>query len=128
MVIQVKMLLVKFAVHVGVGQKDLGDAALKDHVENVGLPQFVERLCRKHERRVVLSPSLERLNDVGADAWVFQEHPGFIDEEGLEDVANLRVADDRIGPMEDVEKQRLQHLRIFPHALEIEALETRETD
>src|SRR5713101_2964253 len=30
--------------------------------------------------------------------------------------------------MEDVEEQRLQHLRIFPHALEIEALETRETD
>src|ERR1700690_19690 len=43
-------------------------------------------------------------------------------------MANLRGADDRIGPMEDVEEQRLQHLRIFPHALEIEALETRETD
>ncbi len=58
----------------------------------------------------------------------FEENPGLVDEEGLEDVADLWVANDRVGAVEDVEEQRLQNLRIFPHALEIEALETRESD
>src|SRR6202011_518828 len=127
-VVEVEVLLVELPIHVGIGQENLGDAALKNYVEDLRLAQLIDRLCREHERRVVLSPGLEGFNDVRTDARVLQENPGLINEEGLEHVTDLWIADDRIGSMQNVEEQWLQHLRVFPHSLKIEALETRETD
>src|SRR5882672_10837338 len=73
-VIEVEVLLVKLPVHVGVGQENLGDAAFQNHVEDVRLPQFIERLGREHERSVVFSPRLEGFNDVRTNAGVLQKN------------------------------------------------------
>ena len=87
--------------------------------------QFIERLRREHHRGIVFAPGLEGLDHVALDAGVLQKHPGFIDEEGFEDGADLAVADDGIGAMQDVEQERLKKLRVPAHALEVEALKAR---
>src|SRR5581483_3990888 len=127
-IIEMELLLVKVPVHIRIGKEDLGDAALQDHIENVGLAQFVDRLCRKYERGVVLPPRLERFHDVGPYARILEKDPGFVDEERLEYVADVRIADDGIGAVQDVEEQGFQKLRILPHALKIETLEARKAD
>lgn len=42
--------------------------------------------------------------------------------------AYLGIADQRIGSMQDIEKQRFEQLRVLAHALKIEALEPRKAD
>ena len=88
-----------------------------------GPPQLVERLRRKHHRRVVFAPGLEGLDDVSLNARVSEEHPRFVDEECLEHVGDLPVRDDLVGPVKDVKEQRFQYLRVLAHPLEVEALE-----
>ena len=46
--------------------------------------EFVEGLRGEDHRGVVLPPSLEGFDDVPLNAWILEEHPRFIDEEGFE--------------------------------------------
>ena len=119
---------VQIPVHVGVGEENLRGAAFDDYVENVRAAQLVERLGREHHRRVVLAPGLERLDDISLNAWVLEKHPRLVDEERLESGSDLLVRDDRVRPMENVEKQRFENLGILAHLLEVEALEPGERD
>src|SRR6202040_2712404 len=91
-------------------------------------PQFVERLCGEHHRGVVLSPGLERFDDVFLNARIPQKYPSFVDEERFEEVRNLVVADNRARAVQDIEEQRLQNIRVSAHLLEIEALKSRKRD
>src|SRR6185437_11983092 len=75
-----------------------------------------------------LAPGLERLDDVALDDRVLQEQPSLINEERLEDVADLRIPNDGVRAMQDIEEQRLQHFWVLVHPLKIEALESREGD
>src|ERR1700676_4702764 len=74
----------------------------------------------------MLAPRLEGLDDIPLNAGILQKHPGLVDEEGFEDRGNLPVYDYGVGAMQDVEEQRFQKFRVLAHALEVEALETRE--
>ena len=114
---------VKFAVHVGIREKDFCGAAFDNHVEDVRAPQVVERLRREHHRGVVLPPGLQRFHNVPLDARVLQEHPCFIDEEGFEDLGDLPVGDDGVGPVEDIEEQRFKEFRVLAHPLKVKTLE-----
>src|SRR4029078_373635 len=78
-IVEMELLLVQVPVHVWIRQKDLGNAALQNDIEDLGLPQFVERLGREHQRSVVFAPGLEGFNDIGTDARVFQKKPGLVD-------------------------------------------------
>src|SRR5229473_5223104 len=118
---------VQLAVHVRVGEKNLCGTGFDNHVHDVRLPQFVERLGGQNHRRVLLAPGLERLNDVAFDARISKERPRFIDKECLEDVRDLAVGDDVIRAMEDIEKKRLKKLRVLFQPLKIEALKARKT-
>src|SRR5208337_881104 len=69
---------------------------------------------------------LEGFDDVSLDGRVLQKHPGFVDEEGFENGANLPVGDNSIGAMQDIEEQRFQKFRVLAHALEVEALKAGE--
>src|SRR5256884_5444317 len=86
--------------------------------------QFVERLRGQNHGGVCFSPGLERLHNVSLNARILQEDPGLVDEESLERRADLAVGDDRVGAMQDVEKQRFEKLGILAQALEVEALES----
>src|ERR1700722_1522041 len=121
-----KLAAVQIAVHVGVCQEYFCGAAFDDYVEDVRALQFIKGLRREDHGGVVLAPGLEGLDDVPLNDGVLQEHPRFIDKEGLENGANLPVRDDGICAMQDVEEQRLQKFRILAHALEIEALKAGE--
>ena len=124
--VQMKLPAVEIAIHVGIREKNLRRAAFDDDVQDVRALQFIERLRRQDHRGVVLAPGLESLDHVALDAGVFQENPGFIDEEGFEGGAYLAVANDGIGAVQKVEQERLKKLRIPAHALEIEGLEAGE--
>src|SRR5271155_1956466 len=82
--VQVKLAAVEVAVHVGVRKKDFGSATFDDYVENVRALEFVEGLGREDHRGVVLAPGLEGFDDVPLNAWVLEEDPRFIYEEGFE--------------------------------------------
>src|SRR5271170_7920851 len=82
--VQVKLATVEIAVHVGVREKYFGSATFDDYVENVRALEFVEGLRREDHRGVVLAPGLEGFDDVPSNAWVLEEDPRFIDEEGFE--------------------------------------------
>src|SRR5260370_38571225 len=43
-------------------------------------------------------------------------------------MAYLRITNDRVGAMQNIKKQGFEHLRVFPHPLKVETLETREAD
>src|SRR6266849_159372 len=43
-------------------------------------------------------------------------------------MADLRITNDRVGAMQNIKKQGFEHLRVFPHPLKVETLETREAD
>src|SRR5258708_33962166 len=43
-------------------------------------------------------------------------------------MADLRITNDRVGAMQNIKKQGFEHLRVFPHPLKVETLETREGD
>src|SRR6185312_14244600 len=113
---------IKLPVHVRIGQENLGYATFKNHVENLGLTQFIERLGGEHKSGVVFAPSFQCFNDVGANTRVLEKNPRFIDKKCLKHVAEFRFADDGIGPMQHVKQKRFKDLWIFPHALEVEAL------
>ena len=53
----------------------------------------------------MLAPGLQGLKDVGADAGVLQEDPGFVNEKRFEDVADLGIADNCVDAMQDVEQK-----------------------
>src|SRR5258708_1874358 len=118
---------VQLAIHVGIGEENLCGTGFDNHVHDVRLPQFVERLGGQNHRRVLLAPGLERLDDVAFDARISKKRPRFVDEECLEDMRDLAVGDDLIRAMEDVEQERLKNLRVLLHSLKIEALEPRKT-
>jgi hypothetical protein len=52
--------------------------------------------CAENHRRVLLATGLQCLDDVALDDRVLQEQPSLVNEVRLEDVADLRVADDRV--------------------------------
>ena len=118
-----ELLPIQLAVHVGIGEENLGGAAFLDDIQNPGLSQLIERLRRKHHRRVLFAPGLKGLNDVVLHGGVAEEYPRFVNEECLEHVGELPVRDDLVGPVQDVKEQRFHNLRVLAHALEVEALE-----
>ena len=124
--VQVELTTVKVPVHVRVGQENLGRAAFDDDVEDFRLPKLVQRLSRENHCGVLFPPSLERLDDVALDARVLQKQPSLINEKCLEDVADLRIADRGVCPVQDVKEKRLQDFGILIHPLKVEALETGE--
>src|SRR6266849_3422782 len=119
---------VQLAVHVRVGEENLCGTGFDNHVHDVRLPQFVERLGGQNHRRILFAPGLQRFHDVALDAWISKERPRFINEERLENVRDLAVGDDVLLAMEDIEQERFKNLRLLPHALKNEALKARKTD
>jgi len=79
-VVQMKLAPVEFAVHSGVGQEDLGGAALDDDVEDVGTFELVEGLRAEDHGRVVFPPGFQGFDHVTLNARIFQKHPSLIDE------------------------------------------------
>src|SRR5438105_1099928 len=57
-----------------------------------------------------------------------EEAPGFVNKESLERGSCFRVIDRSIGPMQDVEEQRLNQFGVAIHAFKVEALEARERE
>src|SRR5262252_3567589 len=55
-----------------------------------------------------------------------KESPSLVHHKQFERGRKRRIVDDGIGPVQDIEKKRLQHLRQFTHPFEIELLELRE--
>src|SRR5258708_8266170 len=103
-----KLSTVEIAVHIGVGEEDFRGAAFDDYIEDVRTLEFIEGLRRKDHGGVMFAPRFEGFDNVSLNAGVLQKYPGFIDEERIENRANLAVGDDCIGAMRDVEKQRFQ--------------------
>ena len=68
-----KLLAVQLAVHVRVGEKDLGRGAFENDVEQVGPAQLVERLRGQDHGGVVLAPGLQCLDDVPLDGGVLRK-------------------------------------------------------
>src|SRR5260370_163709 len=62
------------------------------------------------------------------NARVAQKHPCLVDEKCLEDSCDCLIRDDSVGPMKDVEEQRLQNVGVLAHRLKVEALKFRERD
>src|SRR5216683_539279 len=118
---------VQLAIHVRVDEENLCGTGFNNHVHDVGLPQFVERLGGQNHRRILFAPGLQRFHDVALDARISKKRPRFIDEECLEDVRDFAVGDDVVRAMEDVEQERLKNLWVLLHPLKIEALEPRKT-
>ena len=106
--VEVELAAVKLQVHVGVRQEDFGWTAFEQDVEDIRLSKLIKRLRGKHERRVVLSPSLQGLDNIGGNARVLQKNPSFVNEERLEYMADLGIANNRVGAMQNVEEQRFQ--------------------
>src|SRR5882762_3382692 len=125
--VQMKLVPVQLAIHVRVGEENLCGARFDYHVNNVGLPQLVERLGGQNHRRILFTPRLQRFDYVALNARIPKERPRFINEERLEDVGDFAVGDDVIRAVEDVEQERLKNLRVLFHALKIEALKARKT-
>ena len=121
--VEMKLIAIQITVHIGVGQKDFSRARLNDHINDVGLPQFIERLRGKNHCCILFPPGLERFNDVRAYPRVLEEDPRLIDQERFEDMRNVSIGDDLIGSMEDIEEKWLENLRVLLHALKIKTLE-----
>src|SRR5262249_50887024 len=69
-----------------------------------------------------LAPGLESLDDVALYCAIAKEAPGLIQDNDLEGHAVIGSQNCGIGPMQNVEQERLQNLRVTIHALKIEAL------
>src|SRR5579885_2844143 len=121
-VVQVELAAVELLVHVGIGQKDLGDAAFEDHVQEFRALELIERLRRYDHGGVVLAPGLKRFRDVLPDAGVLEEHPRFVDEERLELRRKIAIRDDFVCAMQNVEEEGFEQFRVAAHLLEVEAL------
>src|SRR6266851_4915781 len=126
-VVQMKLVLVQRAIHVGIGEENLRRAGFDDDIQNVGLSQLIERLRGQDHRCVLLSPSLEGFDDIALDAGIAEERPRLIDKKCFENVRYLAVGDRVVSSMENVKEQRLQNLRVLFHSLKVEALEARKT-
>src|SRR5579871_6945444 len=98
---------VPLAIHVRIRKENLGRTAFDDNVHDVRLVQLVERLRGENHGGILLSPSLESLDDVIANRRMAEEAPGFINEKRFERSSCVRVIDRCIGPMQDVKQQRL---------------------
>src|SRR5437764_13530001 len=57
-----------------------------------------------------------------------EETPCFINEECLERGHRFRAVDEGIGPVQNVEKERLNQFRVTIHSLKVEALEPRQRE
>ncbi len=123
LVIKMENTLVEVAVHVGIGEEDLGRAGFQDQVQDLGLLQLIHGLGGQDHGAVLLSPGLECPGDVVLDGGIFEEHPGLVDDESFENPGKLVVLDDGIGPVEQVKQQGLDELRIPLHPFELDALE-----
>ena len=69
-VVQMERFAVHIAVHLRVGEEDLGRATLGDDVQHARLLQFLDRLRGENHGGLVLAPGLLRLDDVVADGLV----------------------------------------------------------
>src|ERR1043165_10215251 len=95
-------------VEIRVGEKELRRAALDHGAQQVGAAEVVATLCRQQDGRVALSPGLQGFDEVLLDGRVTHEAPGFVQHKDFELRHLSRVLDNRTGPMEDVEEQRLE--------------------
>src|SRR5258708_2780293 len=114
-------------VDVWVRQEYLGRATLRDRFQHLRLRQLVDRLRGQDHGRILLAPGLLRPRHIVANGLIANEHPGLVHDEDLELGAAFRGLDLRAGAMEDVEQQRLQHVRVARHAIEVEGLEGAES-
>src|SRR6516225_3207298 len=122
-VVQMELAPVQVLIHAWIGQENLGCAALDNDVEQFRSFQLIKRLRGEDHGGVMLTPGFESFGYVPLDARVPEKDPGFVDEERLERGCNLAIRDDLIRPVQDVEKQGLEKLRVPAHLLEIKALE-----
>src|ERR1035437_468016 len=122
-VVEMKRLAVDLAIHLRVGEKYLGWAALRNDSQHPGLLKLLDGLRSKNHRGIVLAPCLLRLHDVVANGLVLDEQPCLIKQERLERRQLRGVGNLIASPMKDVEQKRLQHFgRIAPSG-EVESLE-----
>src|SRR5438128_6565373 len=121
-----KNLAIRFLVHAGVGEKELGRTALRDRRKHLRAEQILARLCGQDHGGVALTPGFQRFQDVKADDGIPEKTPSLIDEEGFKGRGIGRVLNGSAGTVQDVEKKRLQEFRDLFHALEIKGLEPRE--
>ncbi|HEY2496221.1 MAG TPA: hypothetical protein VGK24_04055 [Candidatus Angelobacter sp.] len=115
---------VKGIVCIGIGEKYFGRKGIKQR-KQIRFLKIFGRLRGHDENAIVLAPGLGRLDQIVPDDLHCKEFPRFIKDKNLEGCPNGRVVNDRASAMEDVEKQRLDKLRVFVHALKVKALELR---
>ena len=127
-IVEVKRLAVDLAIHLRVGEKYLGWAALRNDSQHPGLLKLLDGLRGENHRGIVLAPCLLRLHDVVANGLVLDEQPRLVKQECLERRQLRGVGNLIARPVKDVKQERLQHLgRIAPTG-EVEGLEAGEAE
>src|SRR5579862_5826318 len=111
-------------IGVRIGQENLGRKRIEQR-KQVRFLQVFGRLRCHNENAVMLAPSFRGLNEIVANNGYGKKLPCLIQNENLERRADSRVIDDGAGAVQYIKEQSLDQLRIFIHALKVEALQRR---
>ena len=127
-IVQLEDFGVQLAVDVGVGEKDLGGAGFVDDVQHVRRRQLHHRLRSQNHRGIFLSPSFFGPDNPVADGVVLEKDPCFVNDKDFERRGVRGLFDLGRCPLQDIEQQRLQDVRVIRPAIEVEGLEARERE